>query len=396
MTSENGPFCKVCELTIIGIHSVLYSRGQGSAVLSCQSTWQGGGKTVENLIEQKAVELLGRALGEGATDLHLNPSGQKYEIQHRKGRGIITAAEIPIELGERIISFYKYLSSLDIGERRKPQSGAFSLDFGSARYSFRISTLPSVNLKESAAIRFQPHEEALPVRNLTDDRQAASLLLEAAGMRQGMVFFTGPTGSGKTTTMYSVTRHCAEELGRHVISLEDPVEHSQRHLLQIQVNERAGITYSAGLKAILRHSPDVIMIGEIRDSDTAKVAVQAALTGHLVVATVHSRDTAGSLFRMTEFGIQLEELRQTVSMICAQRLKDGAGGRKALFEILHGELLAEAFRAIREGQPFNMPENLTLDRKEEMQHGAALYAAAGETPASPAGTVPFPGRRTDG
>ncbi|KZE40122.1 competence protein ComG [Bhargavaea cecembensis] len=351
---------------------------------------------MENLIEQKAVELLGRALGEGATDLHLNPSGRTYEIQHRKGRGIITAAEIPLELGERIISFYKYLSSLDIGERRKPQSGAFSLNFGKSRYSFRISTLPSVNLKESAAIRFQPHEEALPVGKLTDDPEAASLLLEAAGMRQGMIFFTGPTGSGKTTTMYSVTRHCAEKLGRHVISLEDPVERSQPHLLQIQVNERAGITYSAGLKAILRHSPDVIMIGEIRDSDTAKVAVQAALTGHLVVATVHSRDTTGSLFRMTEFGIQLEELRQTVAMICAQRLGEGSGGRKALFEILHGELLADAFRSLREGEPFIMPERLTLDRKEEIRHGVVLYATEGEAQDSTAGTLPIPGRRTDG
>ncbi|EMR06653.1 Type II traffic warden ATPase [Bhargavaea cecembensis DSE10] len=351
---------------------------------------------MENLIEQKAVELLGRALGEGATDLHLNPSGRTYEIQHRKGRGIITAAEIPVDLGERIISFYKYLSSLDIGERRKPQSGAFSLRFGESLYSFRISTLPSVNLKESAAIRFQPHEEALPVGKLTDDRESERLLLEAARMRQGMVFFTGPTGSGKTTTMYSVTRHCAEALGRHVISLEDPVERSQPHLLQIQVNERAGITYSAGLKAILRHSPDVIMIGEIRDSDTAKVAVQAALTGHLVVATVHSRDTAGSLFRMTEFGIQLEELRQTVAMICAQRLEDGFRGRKALFEILHGELLAEAFRCLREGRPFVMPENLTLDRKGEILHGAVPYATSGEAPASSAGTVSFKGRGTDG
>ncbi len=376
------------------LHLILEVTGKCGPSLSIYLA--GRRRTIENFIEQKAVELLGRALGEGATDLHLNPSGRTYEIQHRKGRGIITAAEIPVDLGERIISFYKYLSSLDIGERRKPQSGAFSLNFGKARYSFRISTLPSVNLRESAAIRFQPHEEALPVGKLTDDREAASLLLEAAGMRQGMIFFTGPTGSGKTTTMYSVTRHCAEELGRHVISLEDPVERSQPHLLQIQVNERAGITYSAGLKAILRHSPDVIMIGEIRDSDTAKVAVQAALTGHLVVATVHSRDTSGSLFRMTEFGIQLEELRQTVAMICAQRLWEGDGHRKAHFEILHGELLAEAFRAIREGEPFVMPENLTLERKEEMRLGAAFYTAASQAQAPSAGTIPFAGRRTDG
>lgn len=357
---------------------------------------QGGGSTVENVIEEKAVELLSRAVREGATDLHLNPSGHSYEIQHRKGRGIITASEIPVELGERIISFYKYLSSLDIGERRKPQSGAFSLVFGDALYSFRISTLPSVNKKESAAIRFQAQEDARPVAELTDDMEAARLLLGAAEKRQGMIFFTGPTGSGKTTTMYSVTRHCAEALGRHVISLEDPVERSQPHLLQIQVNERAGITYSTGLKAILRHSPDVIMIGEIRDADTAKVAVQAALTGHLVVATVHSKDTVGSLFRMLEFGIQLEELRQTVYMICAQRLSLGGSGQKAIYEILHGHLLSKAFRCLQEGDPFVMPSELTLDRKEAMRNVPAPYKTVKENPAPPTGTVPFPGRRADG
>lgn len=351
---------------------------------------------MENPVEQKAVELLSRALREGATDLHLNPSGRLYEIQHRQGRGIITASAIPVELGERIISFYKYLSSLDIGEKRKPQSGAFSLTFDGSLYSFRISTLPSVSLKESAAIRFQSHEDALPVMKLADDEQSASLLVRAAGRRQGMIFFTGPTGSGKTTTMYSVTRHCALEMGRHVISLEDPVERSQSHLLQIQVNERAGITYSSGLKAILRHSPDVIMIGEIRDADTAEVAVQAALTGHLVVCTVHSQDTVGSLFRMLEFGIPLEELRQTVVMICAQRLTDSGSGRKALFEILHGSMLAEAFSCLRTGAPFFIPEELTLDRKEELKHGSYPESARETNAPSTTGTIPFPGRWADG
>ncbi|MET3574772.1 competence type IV pilus ATPase ComGA [Bhargavaea ullalensis] len=319
---------------------------------------------MDNFIEQKARELLGGALDGGATDLHLNPLDGGYEVQHRKDRRIITASEIPDGLGERIISFYKYLSSLDIGERRKPQSGAFTMEFGRDEYSFRISTLPSVNMKESAAIRFQLQAAALPVRRLTVDTESARLLQDASSLRQGMVFFTGPTGSGKTTTMYALTRHCASVLSRHVISLEDPVESPQPHLLQVQVNERAGITYSAGLKAILRHSPDVIMIGEIRDAETAKVAVQAALTGHLVLATVHSKDSVGSLFRMMEFGIRLEELRQTVEMICAQRLVENGAGRQAVYEILQGRLLAEAFEALREDRPFAMPRHLSLDWKE--------------------------------
>ena len=131
---------------------------------------------------------------------------------------------------------------------------------------------------------------------------------------------TGPTGCGKTTTIYSLTAHCVNQLERHVITLEDPVENNHSHLLQIQVNEQSGMTYSAGLKAILRHSPDVIMIGEIRDSETAKIAVQAALTGHLVLTSVHSKDPAGCFYRMMDFGISAEELRQTMVCISAQRL----------------------------------------------------------------------------
>lgn len=330
---------------------------------------------MDNFIEQKARELLCSALDGGATDLHLNPFDGGYEVQHRKDRRIITASEIPEGLGERIISFYKYLSSLDIGERRKPQSGAFTMTFGQDDYSFRISTLPSVNMRESAAVRFQLQAAALPVRRLTGDPESARLLQEASGLRQGMIFFTGPTGCGKTTTMYAITRHCASVLSRHVISLEDPVESTQPHLLQVQVNERAGITYSAGLKAILRHSPDVIMIGEIRDAETAKVAVQAALTGHLVMATVHSKDSVGSLFRMMEFGIQLEELRQTVEMICAQRLAGKGNGRQAIYEILHGRLLDDAFGSLRENRPFSVPRHLSLDWKEAaLEQGQETYS----------------------
>ena len=137
--------------------------------------------------------------------------------------------------------------------------------------------------------------------------------------------------------MYSLTAHCVNISNRHVITLEDPVENNHSHLLQIQVNEQSGMTYSTGLKAILRHSPDVIMIGEIRDSETAKIAVQAALTGHLVFSTVHSKDPAGCFYRMMDFGISAEELRQTVICISAQRLiRQQSGDPGVVFEIVDG------------------------------------------------------------
>ena len=123
------------------------------------------------------------------------------------------------------------------------------------------------------------------------------------------VFFSGATGSGKTTSLYSLIHHCTTLLHRHVISLEDPVENNQVNLLQIQVNERAGVTYATGLKAILRHSPDVIMIGEIRDKETAHIAIEAALTGHLVLSTIHAKDAVSCLYRLLDLGITLEDLR---------------------------------------------------------------------------------------
>ena len=146
------------------------------------------------------------------------------------------------------------------------------------------------------------------------------------------------------------------------LHLEDPVENNHSHLLQIQVNEQSGMTYSAGLKAILRHSPDVIMIGEIRDSETAKIAVQAALTGHLVLTTVHSKDPAGCFYRMMDFGISAEELRQTIVCISAQRLIQRVSGQMgAVFEIIQGDRLDHMTDLIIKGERVVVPENLRVE-----------------------------------
>jgi len=147
-----------------------------------------------------------------------------------------------------------------------------------------------------------------------------------------------------------------------VITLEDPVENNHSHLLQIQVNEQSGMTYSAGLKAILRHSPDVIMIGEIRDSETAKIAIQAALTGHLVLTSVHSKDPAGCFYRMMDFGISAEELRQTVVCISAQRLiRSASGKRGAVFEIIEGDTLNRMTDTIMKGERVIVPEEYKVE-----------------------------------
>ena len=323
----------------------------------------------ENIVEQKCFQLLRKAHRFGASDLHMVPNEECYLYYYKKNAQMFEAGKLPLAIGERIISYFKFLSSLDISEKRKPQSGSFQQIFNSQKFSFRVSTLPSVFGKESVVIRLQQHDNAKLLHALSLFHDASDKIVELVSNRQGLVLFVGPTGSGKSTTMYSLTKYCSENLNRYVISLEDPVENSQSHLLQIQVNERSGVTYSAGIKAILRHSPDVIMIGEIRDEDTAKAAIQAALTGHLVVSTIHAKDAVGALYRLLDLGITMDELKQTIIGLVAQRLVRVTNAKEtelsAVYEIISEDLLSEAMNALVKGENFHLPHFLTLSYQIE-------------------------------
>ncbi len=305
----------------------------------------------DNVIERKSFQLLEKAIRHEATDIHLVPVLDGYEVSFKKELKLERSGTLPPQLASRMISFYKFLSSLDISDRRKPQSGSFHKQVQGNNFSFRVSTMPSIQLRESVVIRLQRHDRIASLDELCIEKEWADNLRKAASEQQGLILLTGPTGCGKTTTIYSLTAYCVNNLGRHVITLEDPVENKHSHLLQIQVNEQSGMSYSAGLKAILRHSPDVIMIGEIRDRETAKIAVEAALTGHLVFTTVHSKDPVGCMYRMMDFGISAEELRQTIVCISAQRLiRSKRGKMGAVFEIIQEEKLGKVADAIIEGE----------------------------------------------
>lgn len=316
----------------------------------------------DNLIEKKCFALLEKAIAHQATDIHLVPMRDNYEVRFKINSKLETSSTFPPQLAGRMISFYKFLSSLDISDKRKPQSGSFHKKIQEDNFSFRVSTIPSIHMQESVVIRLQKHDKIVPLNDLCLDPVWEQQLQQATEQRQGLVIVTGPTGSGKTTTIYSLTAHCVNELERHVITLEDPVENNHSHLLQIQVNERSGMTYAAGLKAILRHSPDVIMIGEIRDAETAKTAVAAALTGHLVLTTVHSKDPEGCFYRLMDFGITPEELRQTIVCICGQRLIQKENGEtSAVFEIVQGDLLDSIADGIVNGEKISIPSELKIE-----------------------------------
>lgn len=334
------------------------------------------GLNVESVVEKKSYQLLVKALHFGASDIYIEPAPDHYTIQFRKYGKLFPAGHFPIDLGDRIISFFKFKSSLDISEKRKPQSGSFEETFANRMYAFRISTLPSVHKRESLVIRLFLQNASYPITSLSYYRHSAEKLLRLVSKRQGLILLSGATGSGKTTTMYSLVKYCSETLARHVISLEDPVESSQSHMLQIQVNERAGITYASGLKAILRHSPDVIMIGEIRDEETAQIAMRAALSGHLILSTIHAKDTVNCIYRLMDLNVSIEEIRQAVIAIVAQcliPLKDSEE-RKAIYEILSENALQEAIQSTMEGREYRLPIEETLEYQKACIESGGAHA----------------------
>ncbi|MEK4028818.1 competence type IV pilus ATPase ComGA [Pseudobacillus sp. FSL P4-0506] len=272
------------------------------------------------VIEEAVENLLQEALALRSTDIHFIPRKHGYFVQIRSQGELIPHSQFSIREGERLISHFKFMASMDIGEKRKPQSGAFQLEISSFLVSLRISTLPTALSKESLVIRLLPQQEVPDLLQLSLFPNSARKLLALLAHSHGLIIFTGPTGSGKTTTLYSLIQHSASEHGRNVITLEDPVEKQNDQWLQVQVNEKAGVTYSTGLKAILRHDPDVIMVGEIRDEETARIAIRASLTGHLVLTTLHTRDAKGAVFRLLEFGLKWHEIQQTLIGVTAQRL----------------------------------------------------------------------------
>ncbi|MDQ0213859.1 competence protein ComGA [Oikeobacillus pervagus] len=271
-------------------------------------------------IEKLVSKIIQEAVSLESTDIHLVPRKYGYLVQLRVLGKLTEHSTLSVKEAERLISHLKFMSSLDISEKRKPQSGSFQLDVNGIYTSLRVSTLPTAISKESLVIRILPQEIVLELPNLSLFQHSAHTLLAFLKHSHGLIIFTGPTGSGKTTTLYSLVQHSSNQLNRKVITLEDPVEKQNDYLLQVQVNEKAGVTYSTGLKAILRHDPDVIMVGEIRDEETAHIAIRAALTGHLVLTTLHTRDAKGAIYRLLEFGLKWHEIQQTLIAVTAQRL----------------------------------------------------------------------------
>ncbi|MGG0758567.1 competence type IV pilus ATPase ComGA [Bacillus paramycoides] len=272
-----------------------------------------------NGVELFANMIMKEACGVQASDLHIVPRQKDVAIQLRIGKDLITKQYIEKDFGEKLVSHFKFLASMDIGERRKPQSGSLYLQIDGQEVYLRLSTLPTV-YQESLVIRLHLQASVQPLSHLSLFPSSAKKLLSFLHHSHGLLVFTGPTGSGKTTTMYALLEAVRKRQTRRIVTLEDPVEKRKDGLLQIQINEKAGITYETGLRAILRHDPDIILVGEIRDEETAKVAVRASLTGHLVMTTLHTNDAKGAILRFMDYGITRQEIEQSLLALAAQRL----------------------------------------------------------------------------
>lgn len=305
-----------------------------------------GGEDVEGkVIEQKAYTLLQEAIKERASDVHFVPTGEQYTIYFQTVTTRRPIDRFPIEYGKRLIAHFKFLSRLDVTESRSPQSGAFERTIDEKTYDVRLSTLPAFP-HESAVLRIQLQEQLIPLERIAWKKKWYESLVSILRAKQGLFLVTGATGTGKTTTLYAMADYAVRTDGRHVMTLEDPIERRLPHLLQVEVNDKRQFGYEEGLRAMLRHVPDVIVLGEIREEKVAHTAVRAALTGHLVLATVHSSSLDGILYRMLDFGISFELLRQTMLGGLTQTLHCKGDHLRPHLTLLCGHSLTEAFQRI--------------------------------------------------
>jgi len=262
-------------------------------------------------------EMIIRAVAERASDIHIEPEENIVRVRYRIDGILYESGKLPKNAQNAVISRIKVLSHLDIAENRKPQDGRMRFD--NKDLDIRVSTFPTIH-GENVVLRILDKSAVnLDMRELGFSAGDFKLLDKAIHNPNGIVLVTGPTGSGKTTTLYAVLSRL-NSMEKNIITIEDPVEYELPLIRQTIVNPKAGITFATGLRSILRQDPDIIMVGEIRDRETADVSIQAALTGHLVLSTLHTNDSASALTRLIDMGIEPFLVSSSVTAILAQRL----------------------------------------------------------------------------
>jgi type II secretory ATPase GspE/PulE/Tfp pilus assembly ATPase PilB-like protein len=279
---------------------------------------------IETLVDNRSTvqlvsSIIERAIATRSTDIHLEPQESATRVRFRIDGSLHNVMSIPLEMQLPVVSRIKVLANMNVTERRRPQDGHFFLRIDKNNYDFRVSTLPT-HLGEKVVIRIL--SEATVLTGLSElglEKDQQELIEQIIRKPYGMILVTGPTGSGKTSTLYSALNAVNDEKC-NIVTIEDPVEYELKGINQVQVDYNIDLTFAAGLRSTLRQDPDIILVGEIRDQETAHIAIRAALTGHLVFSTLHTNTSAGAIPALIHMGVQHYMLSSALIAIVAQRL----------------------------------------------------------------------------
>lgn len=277
-------------------------------------------KAAEQLPIVKILEsIISYAISERASDIHIEVQGEEVIVRYRIDGMLRDIISLPRGVEGALIARIKILSNLKIDEHRIPQDGRYKFNVNGEMISLRISIIPSFYGENVVMRLLQEATRPLSLEELGLTGRNLEVIRENITRPHGMVLVTGPTGSGKTTTLYSVL-NILNTVDVNICTIEDPIEYGMNRITQIQVNPKAGLEFATGLRALLRHDPNIIMVGEIRDEETAQIAIQSALTGHLVLSTLHTNTAAGAIPRFIDMGVEAFLLASTLNVVLAQRL----------------------------------------------------------------------------
>lgn len=275
--------------------------------------------TDESTVSALVEDIITQALMDRASDIHLEPVAEGIVIRFRIDGILRQMDTIPKHLKNQVISHVKVIADLDIAERRVPQDGRVSKTLLGNKVDLRVSTLPTYH-GEKVVVRLLPQNKSLiHLEDTGFGPQHLELYKTFLGRSQGLILLTGPTGSGKTSTLYASLNRL-RRVTHNIVTIEDPVEYLLEGINQVQVHARAGLTFAGGLRSILRQDPDIIMVGEIRDKETSQIVFQSALTGHLVLSTLHTNDTVSAITRLVDMGVEHFLIGSALIGVVAQRL----------------------------------------------------------------------------
>ncbi len=276
-------------------------------------------KIAEAPIVRLVDSILTGAVDVRASDIHIEPQEPDMKVRYRVDGILLEALDVPASVQREVISHIKILAKMDISEKRIPQDGHIKLEYHEKEYDLRVSTLPATSGEKIVIRVLDSNVGLVQLNELVTDAEDYEKLASLIKKPYGMILLTGPTGSGKTTTLYSMIQ-ALNSADRNIVTVEDPVEYRLRGITQVQVSPEIDMTFATCLRSILRQDPDVILIGEIRDLETAEIAISAALTGHLVLSTLHTNDAAGAISRLINLGVSSFQLASSLLGIVAQRL----------------------------------------------------------------------------